>query len=196
MVTLSFAETTFFRLYDLSLRIKRTMSLGGFEPSTFRLTVERANRLRHRDSSLATCTYMSIWNLINLLKSKRLPHAEKITDYWSCFVNKFIFTHYRKNMKFSIRLQSHEDKISIIHSRIFSFLNTRWTYTSTGITHISQLRTLGITHARRSSKQPEHERFAYYYSINQSECCVYFTSRENSDPPFWKAYGKTWTGLD
>ena len=51
-------------------------------------------------------------------------------------------------------------------------------------THISQLRTPGITHARRSSKQPEHERSAYYYPINQSECCAYFTSRENSDPPF------------
>ena len=71
-------------------------------------------------------------------------------------------------------------------AEIWEWLLTRWTYTSTGITHISQLRTQGITHARRSSKQPEYERFAYYYPINQSECCVYFTSRENSDPPFWK----------
>ena len=27
----------------------RNTSLDGFEPSTFRLTAERANRLRHRD---------------------------------------------------------------------------------------------------------------------------------------------------
>ena len=28
---------------------KKNPSLGGLEPPTFRLTVERANRLRHRD---------------------------------------------------------------------------------------------------------------------------------------------------
>jgi hypothetical protein len=28
---------------------KKNSSLGGFEPPTFRLTAERANRLRHRD---------------------------------------------------------------------------------------------------------------------------------------------------
>ena len=28
---------------------KNVPSLGGFEPPTFRLTAERANRLRHRD---------------------------------------------------------------------------------------------------------------------------------------------------
>ena len=52
--------------------------------------------------------------------------------------------------------------------------------------HFSIENTTSITHARRSSKQPEHERLGYYYPINQSECCVYFTSRENSDMPFWK----------
>ena len=50
MVTLSFLKTTFFRLYDISLP---SPSLDGFELSTFRLTAERANRLRHRDSFLA-----------------------------------------------------------------------------------------------------------------------------------------------
>ena len=45
MVTLSFAETTFFRLYDISLPINGTTSLDGFEPSTFRLTADRANRI-------------------------------------------------------------------------------------------------------------------------------------------------------
>ena len=29
---------------------KKVASLGGLEPPTFRLTAERANRLRHRDS--------------------------------------------------------------------------------------------------------------------------------------------------
>ena len=33
---------------------KRYSSLGGLEPPTFRLTAERANRLRHRDGT-ATC---------------------------------------------------------------------------------------------------------------------------------------------
>ena len=33
--------------------VKKTeSSLGGLEPPTFRLTAERANRLRHRDSTL------------------------------------------------------------------------------------------------------------------------------------------------
>ena len=31
---------------------KKTSSLGGLEPPTFRLTAERANRLRHRDRIL------------------------------------------------------------------------------------------------------------------------------------------------
>ena len=113
MVTLSFGKTTFFRLYDVSLR---SASLDGFEPSTFRLTAERANRLRHRDSSLATCTHMGISILKSLSESKRLDHAENITDYWSCSVNRLIF------FKFYIRLQSNEDKISIILSRIFFLL--------------------------------------------------------------------------
>ena len=107
MVTLSFGKTTFFRLYDVSLR---SASLDGFEPSTFRLTAERANRLRHRDSSLATCTHMSI----SILKSL----SESIDHVLSTGL--FFF-------KFYIRLQSNEDKISIILSRIFfllkSFLN-------------------------------------------------------------------------
>ena len=30
---------------------KKSPSLGGLEPPTFRLTAERANRLRHRDST-------------------------------------------------------------------------------------------------------------------------------------------------
>ena len=113
MVTLSFGKTTFFRLYDVSLR---SASLDGFEPSTFRLTAEHANRSRHRDSSLATCTHMSISILKSLSESKRLDHAENITDYWSCSVNRLIF------LKFYIRLQSNEDKISIILSRIFFLL--------------------------------------------------------------------------
>ena len=113
MVTLSFGKTTFFRLYDISLP---STSLDGFEPSTFRLTAERANRLRHRDSSRATCRHRSISILKSLSESKRLDHAENITDYWSCSVNRLIF------FKFYFRLQSHEDKISIILSRIFFFL--------------------------------------------------------------------------
>ena len=31
---------------------KKEPSLGGLEPPTFRLTAERANRLRHRDGSM------------------------------------------------------------------------------------------------------------------------------------------------
>ena len=33
-----------------NLEIKKNSSLGGFEPPTFRLTAERASRLRHRDT--------------------------------------------------------------------------------------------------------------------------------------------------
>ena len=35
-----------------SLLKKKSPSLGGLEPPTFRLTAERANRLRHRDKLL------------------------------------------------------------------------------------------------------------------------------------------------
>ena len=31
------------------MKKKKNSSLGGFEPPTFRLTAERASRLRHRD---------------------------------------------------------------------------------------------------------------------------------------------------
>ena len=36
---------------------KRYAPLGGLEPPTFRLTAERANRLRHRDMLAATDLY-------------------------------------------------------------------------------------------------------------------------------------------
>ena len=39
---------------------KTTSSLGGLEPPTFRLTAERANRLRHRDYICTTQSYMSL----------------------------------------------------------------------------------------------------------------------------------------
>ncbi len=35
--------------------MKKNPSLGGFEPPTFRLTAERASRLRHRDCYLTAC---------------------------------------------------------------------------------------------------------------------------------------------
>ena len=36
-------------------------SLDGFEPSTFRLTAERANRLRHRDEDVVR-TFCKVYN--------------------------------------------------------------------------------------------------------------------------------------
>ena len=39
-------------------------SLGGLEPPTFRLTVERANRLRHRDSGGVRRSLSSIQKLV------------------------------------------------------------------------------------------------------------------------------------
>ena len=36
---------------------KKEPSLGGLEPPTFRLTAERANRLRHRDLDGGPCFY-------------------------------------------------------------------------------------------------------------------------------------------
>ena len=41
---------------------KKIASLGGLEPPTFRLTAERANRLRHRD------------NMTNMLSLSRTTH--------------------------------------------------------------------------------------------------------------------------
>ncbi len=49
---------------NLSTRKENTPSLGGLEPPTFRLTAERANRLRHRDhmahNSGASCYMCAI----------------------------------------------------------------------------------------------------------------------------------------
>ena len=35
---------------EIKIKAKKNSSLGGFEPPTFRLTAERASRLRHRDT--------------------------------------------------------------------------------------------------------------------------------------------------
>ena len=45
---------------------KKTSSLGGLEPPTFRLTVERANRLRHRDFHIGHCVYFSKQSCLTL----------------------------------------------------------------------------------------------------------------------------------
>ena len=42
-------------------REKKFPSLDGFEPSTFRLTAERANQLRHRDCSITMQLYFVIY---------------------------------------------------------------------------------------------------------------------------------------
>ena len=41
-------------IFKIESSLTKISSLGGFEPPTFRLTAERASRLRHRDSSLMT----------------------------------------------------------------------------------------------------------------------------------------------
>ena len=43
-------------LFDVSKDKSKASSLGGLEPPTFRLTAERANRLRHRDNCLVVIT--------------------------------------------------------------------------------------------------------------------------------------------
>ena len=48
--------------------MKNISSLGGLEPPTFRLTAERANRLRHRDESL-TVMAVIIFIQYNLIQS-------------------------------------------------------------------------------------------------------------------------------
>ena len=56
------------------LRGKKTgqkiTSLGGLEPPTFRLTAERANRLRHRDSCLWAIykTYLTIIDYVSTVQ--------------------------------------------------------------------------------------------------------------------------------
>ena len=42
--------------YIAKVIAKNKSSLGGFEPPTFRLTAERANRLRHRDGCCGPLT--------------------------------------------------------------------------------------------------------------------------------------------
>ena len=37
------------KIENSNVKVKKNPSLGGLEPPTFRLTAERANRLRHRD---------------------------------------------------------------------------------------------------------------------------------------------------
>ena len=59
---------------------QKETSLGGLEPPTFRLTAERANRLRHRDTynffiHLKFC-YLVIFNFIIKIK---IPNERKHT---------------------------------------------------------------------------------------------------------------------
>ena len=49
-----------------SITIDLTHPVDGLEPSTFRLTTERANRLRHRDNDKkAIKFYKNIFGLVN-----------------------------------------------------------------------------------------------------------------------------------
>ena len=50
-------------------------SLDGFEPSTFRLTAERANRLRHRDEDVAR-TFSKVYNNYDWLEQLKLFHLK------------------------------------------------------------------------------------------------------------------------
>ena len=48
-------------------------SLDGFEPSTFRLTAERANRLRHRDEDVAK-TFCKVYNNYHYVVRLKVLH--------------------------------------------------------------------------------------------------------------------------
>ncbi len=50
---------------------KKNSSLGGFEPPTFRLTAERASRLRHRDAIHVHANKHSSWSFISLFELKK-----------------------------------------------------------------------------------------------------------------------------
>ena len=49
-------------------------SLDGFEPSTFRLTAERAIRLRHRDEHVAQ-TFCKVYNNYHYVEQLKLLHV-------------------------------------------------------------------------------------------------------------------------
>ena len=61
---------------------KTESSLGGLEPPTFRLTAERANRLRHRDS---TCEgrVKDEMPRDHILHTERLPYDAKLNQIMS-----------------------------------------------------------------------------------------------------------------
>ena len=50
-------------------------SLDGFEPSTFRLTAERASRLRHRDEDVAK-TFCKVYNNYDSVEQLKLLHLK------------------------------------------------------------------------------------------------------------------------
>ena len=65
-------------------------SLDGFEPSTFRLTAERANPLRHKDES----TWTSLSHKLSML---RLSKCVFLTGYFTFLPNSKDRRKYRSN---------------------------------------------------------------------------------------------------
>ena len=57
--------------YILKKERKKITSLGGLEPPTFRLTAERANRLRHRDR------WANAWKMVINSRGKAVAPLER-----------------------------------------------------------------------------------------------------------------------
>ena len=62
----------------LNKNFKKNASSGGLEPPTFRLTVERANQLRHEDL-LAVCVHFASLNT-----EQNLSSIKKTANHASC----------------------------------------------------------------------------------------------------------------
>ena len=77
--SLSEGQTTFFSV--LSCQKKKASSLGGLEPPTFRLTAERANRLRHRDLDVKLLLGQAFFLVAGLTKKKNNKKEEKIKTH-------------------------------------------------------------------------------------------------------------------
>ena len=73
------------------LKQKTGTSLGGLEPPTFRLTAERANRLRHRDLDVKLLLGQAFFLVAGLTKKKNNKKEEKIKTHVPSSVIPIIF---------------------------------------------------------------------------------------------------------
>ena len=78
--------------------MKKFSSLGGLEPPTFRLTAERANRLRHRDS------HVKVWIFKVVILGLKLHELHDFTLNTKLAFNALMLYHFTALLSISVPL--------------------------------------------------------------------------------------------